>query len=151
MSNDVDELVQRIEQLERNNERLMDIIDRILEIHPEISIDEPEIIDKELIDNYIVTVSKNDDDSLTVETLNADDELSEQNYIFSKEFYVSINDVDKLLIKLNDKKIISSMDEETITVDDTDYFISAFAYKLLKISDKNKANDIESASVSISP
>ena len=149
-SHDVDELIQRIEQLERNNERLTNIIDRLLEAQPELAIDDLEVIDKDLIDNYIVAVSKNEDETLTVETLNVDDDLADKEYLFSKEFYVSINNVDNLLTKLHEKDIITEMDEETITVDDTDFFISAFSYKLLKISDKNKENDIESASASIS-
>ena len=150
-SYDIDELVQRIEQLERNNERLMNIIDRLLEAHPDISIEEMDVIDKDLIDNYVVAVSKNEDETLTVETLNVDDDLTDKEYLFSKEFYVSINDVDNLLTKLHNKDIISDMDEETITVDDTDFFMSAFSYNLSKISDKNKENDIERSYTSISP
>lgn len=147
---DVDTSVslQRLEALEQTVERLISIIDRLLEIHPEVSIDESEFIDKDLIDNYIIAVSKNEDGTLVVETLNPDDDLTDKDLLFSKEFYVSINDVDNLLTKLHDKEIILQIDEETITVDDTDFFISAFSYKLSKISDKNKENDIESTSTS---
>ena len=143
--------LQRIEALEQTVKRLTHIIDRIVEAHPEITLDEPAVVDKELIDNYMVVVCKNEDGSLAVETLSPDDDLTDKDPLFSKEFYVSINDVDNLLTKLRDKKIITSQDEETIIVDDADFFVSAFSYKLSKISDKNKESEVESTSaVSIS-
>lgn len=150
-TDDTSDSLRRIETLEQTIERLTNIIARLLEIHPEVSFDEPVVIDKELIDNYIVTVLKNEDGKLLVETLNADVDLTDKDPLFSKEFYVSINDVDNLLTKLRDKEIITSMDEDAISVDDADFFISAFSYKLSKISDKNKDNDIESTSASVSP
>lgn len=149
--NDTSVSLRRIEALEQTVARLTRIIDRLLEEHPEITIDEPVIVDKALIDNYIVAVCKNEDGSLIVETLDPDDDLTDKDPLFSKEFYVSINDVDNLLTKLHDKEIVTSINEETITVDDADFFISAFSYKLSKISDKNKESEVESTSASTSP
>lgn len=97
--------------------------------------------------NQTVAISKNDDDTLNVIMKDISSENLDEDYIFSNKYLIRAVEVYRLLDKLHDKGIISNINGDTLTVDDTEFFIDALSYKLMKISERNRESNIDSISV----
>jgi hypothetical protein len=104
-------------------------------------------ISNRMLFNQTVAVSKNNDGTLEVIMKDMFAEKPNKDYIFAREYLIRVVDVDRLLNKLHDKGIIADIDGDMLTVDDTDFFIDALSYKLMKISERNRENDTGSMSI----
>lgn len=103
-------------------------------------------ISNNVLFNQTVAVSKNDDGTLEVIMKDLSPENTDKDYIFAREYLIRVADVDRLIDKLHNKGIIADINGDALTVDDTDFFIDALSYKLMKISERNKENDTNSVS-----
>lgn len=103
-------------------------------------------ISNNVLFNQTVAICKNDDGTLEVIMRDLSPENTDRNYIFTGEYLIRVADVDRLIDKLHNKGIIADINGDALTVDDTDFFIDALSYKLMKISERNRENDTNSVS-----
>ena len=133
------------------HDTIMELTSLFEEAMEEPTIDELNRIVASITDNLLlnqtVAVCKNNDDTLEVLMKDITPNIPpNKNCIFAGEYLIRAVEVYRLLDKLHGKGIIADINGDTLTVDDTDFFIDALSYKLMKISERNKANDTNSVS-----
>ena len=136
---------------ESEHDTIMKLTSLFEEAMEEPTIDELNRIVASITDNLLlnqtVAVCKNNDDTLEVLMKDITPNIPpNKNCIFAGEYLIRAVEVYRLLDKLHGKGIIADINGDTLTVDDTDFFIDALSYKLMKISERNKANDTNSVS-----